>query len=377
MNIDKELQKWLKRLVILIFCLILFFFLQYIGVVRGIISIIIALTPLYIGVFISWLMKPVATFLHDKCKLNYGLSSFLSILLLLLIVSLLIFTIIPEIFFQLKSFISSLSSSLTILLNQLEDMGLFNPKSRLFMEIDSYLATYNLSINTLLEQGINWIKDHSNIITSGISSTINILQSTIGVISQIGIGFLFSFYLMPNFDHYIHVFIKKITTEKQKNITDDLHNISTKLRQYLKGLLLDGLSIFSILVVLNLILFGSKIGFLTCLVFCFIAAIFNSIPYIGPFIGAVPLVLVVFEHFGIGGMLMAILIICIAQFVESNIIYPKIMGTTINMHPVTLMTGLLIFSTLFGIAGMFLATPILTVIKIFLVKFGIIEEDDL
>lgn len=377
MNIDEGLQKWTKRLIILIFCLILFFFCQRIGVIKAIINVFVSLTPLYIAIFVSWMMQPVARYLTDKWKIKYGVSCFLSIILMALVVCVLIFTIIPEIFFQIKGFINTLSTLITSLFNQLEQVGVFKKDSRFFTEIDQALQQYNLSLDSIFRHGLDFVKNNSNYITDGINSTIGVVQSVIGVITQIGLGFLLSFYLMPNFNHYVNLVVKKVNKDKQKSFREDLTSISVTLRKYLKGLLLDTVTLCIILSVLTSIFFGAKIGIMTAIVFSLIAALFNIIPYIGPIIGAIPLVLVVFQSYGILGIIGASILIFLAQFVESNIIYPRIMGNSINMHPVTLMVGLLVCSTLFGFVGMFISTPLLSIIKIFLVKFGVIGEDDL
>lgn len=377
MNIDEGLQKWAKRLIILIFCLILFFFCQRIGVIKAIINVFVSLTPLYIAIFVSWMMQPVARYLTDKWKIKYGVSCFLSIILMALVVCVLIFTIIPEIFFQIKGFINTLSTSITSLFNQLEQVGVFKKDSRFFTEIDQALQQYNLSLDSIFRHGLDFVKNNSNYITDGINSTIGVVQSVIGVITQIGLGFLLSFYLMPNFNHYVNLVVKKVNKDKQKSFREDLTSISVTLRKYLKGLLLDTVTLCIILSVLTSIFFGAKIGIMTAIVFSLIAALFNIIPYVGPIIGAIPLVLVVFRSYGILGIIGASILIFLAQFVESNIIYPRIMGNSINMHPVTLMVGLLVCSTLFGFVGMFISTPLLSIIKIFLVKFGVIGEDDL
>ncbi len=377
MNIDEGLQKWAKRLIILIFCLILFFFCQKIGLIKAIINVLAALTPLYIAIFVSWMMQPVARYLTDKWKIKYGVSCFLSIILMVLVVCVLIFTIIPEIFFQIKGFINTLSTSITSLFNQLEQVGVFKKDSRFFTEIDQALQQYNLSLDSIFRHGLDFVKNNSNYITDGINSTIGVVQSVIGVITQIGLGFLLSFYLMPNFNHYVNLVVKKVNKDKQKSFREDLTSISVTLRKYLKGLLLDTVTLCIILSVLTSIFFGAKIGIMTAIVFSLIAALFNIIPYIGPIIGAIPLVLVVFQSYGILGIIGASILIFLAQFVESNIIYPRIMGNSINMHPVTLMVGLLVCSTLFGFVGMFISTPLLSILKIFLVKFGVIGEDDL
>lgn len=377
MNIDEGLQKWAKRLVILIFWLILIFFCQRIGVIKAILNVLVALTPLYIAIFVSWMMQPVARYLTDKWKIKYGVSCFLSIILMALVVCVLIFTIIPEVFFQIKGFINTLSTSITSLFNQLEQVGVFKKDSRFFTEIDQALQQYNLSLDSIFSHGLDFVKNHSNYITDGINSTIGIVQSVIGVITQIGLGFLLSFYLMPNFSHYVNLVVKKVNKDKQKSFREDLTSISITLRKYLKGLLLDTVTLCIILSILTSIFFGAKIGIMTAIVFSLIAALFNIIPYVGPIIGAIPLVLVVFQSYGIPGIIGASILIFLAQFVEANVIYPRIMGNSINMHPVTLMVGLLVCSTLFGFVGMFISTPLLSIIKIFLVKFGVIGEDDL
>lgn len=377
MNIDEGLQKWAKRLVILIFWLILIFFCQRIGVIKAILNVLVALTPLYIAIFVSWMMQPVARYLTDKWKIKYSVSCFLSIILMALVVCVLIFTIIPEVFFQIKGFINTLSTSITSLFNQLEQVGVFKKDSRFFTEIDQTLQQYNLSLDSIFSHGLDFVKNHSNYITDGINSTIGIVQSVIGVIAQIGLGFLLSFYLMPNFSHYVNLVVKKVNKDKQKSFREDLTSISITLRKYLKGLLLDTVTLCIILSILTSIFFGAKIGIMTAIVFSLIAALFNIIPYVGPIIGAIPLVLVVFQSYGIPGIIGASILIFLAQFVESNVIYPRIMGNSINMHPVTLMVGLLVCSTLFGFVGMFISTPLLSIIKIFLVKFGVIGEDDL
>ena len=232
-------------------------------------------------------------------------------------------------------------------------------------------------MDSIFRHGLDFVKNNSNYITDGINSTIGIVQSVIGVITQIGLGFLLSFYLMPNFSHYVNLVVKKVNKDKQKSFREDLTSISITLRKYLKGLLLDTVTLCIILSILTSIFFGAKIGIMTAIVFSLIAALFNIIPYVGPIIGAIPLVLVVFQSYGILGIIGASILIFLAQFVESNIIYPRIMGNSINMHPVTLMVGLLVCSTLFGFVGMFISTPLLSIIKIFLVKFGVIGEDDL
>ena len=61
------------------------------------------------------------------------------------------------------------------------------------------------------------------------------------------------------------------------------------------------------------------------------------------------------------------MIICVAiQFIEGNFIQPLVMSKTMKLHPVTIIVGLLIFGYFFGIVGMIISTPLMSIIKIIL-----------
>ena len=376
-TIDPSLVKWCKRLVILIFSLILYFFCQHIGVVKAVINVVYALTPLYIAIFISWLLKPIAKFFNQKCKMNYFMACALSICIFIVIVCGIVFSIIPEIIIQIRGFIDNISGVATSLFTQLQDLGIFDPESTFFKELDVYLQSYNTSVEGLIKQGLDFAKNNIGGISSGVTSVVGIASSAMNMLMNLSFGIILSFYLMPNLDHYVNLVVKKLKPEHQKTVSKDLKSISTTLRAYLKGLLLDTFVLCLILSISVSIFFGTKMGILSAVVFSLIAALLNIIPYIGSIIGAVPLALVVFPYYGFWGILGVIVIVTITQFLEANVISPRIMSNTINMHPVTLMSGLLVFSTIFGFAGMFISTPLLSIIKIFLVKFDIVGEDDL
>lgn len=94
-------------------------------------------------------------------------------------------------------------------------------------------------------------------------------------------------------------------------------------------------------------------------------AITNIIPYIGPYIGAAPAVIVGYATSPLVGTV--VLIICVAiQFIEGNFIQPLVMSKTMKLHPVTIIVGLLIFGYFFGIVGMIVSTPLMSIIKIIL-----------
>ena len=129
------------------------------------------------------------------------------------------------------------------------------------------------------------------------------------------------------------------------------------LRRFVRGSLLSALIIFLI----------SSLGFACVglkapLLFGFICGLTNMIPYVGPYLGGAPAVLVGFTEGPIVGILI-LAIIVVVQLLEGNLLQPIIMSKSTKLHPVTIMLGLLVFGHFFGIIGMLLSTPIIAVSK--------------
>jgi len=107
-----------------------------------------------------------------------------------------------------------------------------------------------------------------------------------------------------------------------------------------------------------------------------VAGLFNLIPLIGPFIGAVPALFIAFTTSDSGGLLQlhpgwrmalgAALALLVVQQIDNHIISPNVMARTVKLHPVTVMLGLLIGGTLAGLVGMLITVPVIASAKIVL-----------
>ena len=124
-----------------------------------------------------------------------------------------------------------------------------------------------------------------------------------------------------------------------------------------------GVLVGLVLTVLN-VRFGWMFGFL--------AFMLNFIPNIGSVIATIlPLpVALIDPQLGIASKIMALAIPGTIQFVIGNLLQPKMMGESLDLHPVVVLMSLIFFGTIWGIIGMFLAVPITAVVKIFLQRFG-------
>ena len=102
-----------------------------------------------------------------------------------------------------------------------------------------------------------------------------------------------------------------------------------------------------------------------------IAGLANLIPYIGPFIGAIPAIIVVFldARFGLGWSLLAVISLTLAiQVIDNAIITPLIIGKSVELGPVTTIVVVLLGEQLLGLIGLLMAVPIAAMCKL------IIEE---
>ena len=117
-----------------------------------------------------------------------------------------------------------------------------------------------------------------------------------------------------------------------------------------------------VLVGLTLVLLGVDLA----LVFGVFAFLLNFIPSLGSIVATLlPLpVVLVSPDLTPTARVLAIVLPLVIQFIIGNIVDPKLMGKSLDLHPVTLLLALILWGTLWGIVGMFLATPITAILKI-------------
>jgi len=172
------------------------------------------------------------------------------------------------------------------------------------------------------------------------------------------IAFVIGFYLLFNFnsasEHLINILPRRIKGDARELLT----NISKVLYKFVNGTLLVSLILFVVSVV------GFEIiGLDAPVLFALFCAVTNIIPFVGPYIGGIPAVLVGFSQAPVIGILTLVFIIAV-QNLEGNFLHPIVIGKQMDLHPVTIVISLLIFEYFFGIIGMVIATPIVAVLKI-------------
>lgn len=320
--------------------------LGFIGTLLKVIS------PLFIGIVIAWLFNPIVKFL-TKHKFNRVFATIL----------------VYAVFIALLSVI--LVNSVPLLTNQLNDFVKIVPDitKNLSQALDKILDF----LEPLLKDNITDIKSevYSTIIQVGKDITVGLPDKVISVVTGISsglvtfiLGLFVGLYMLFDFDNVSKVFIS-ILPHSAKEDARNLMDISNKtLVNYIQGILLT----------MTLVFIGNAIGFTiggleASILFALFCGLTNAIPYVGPYIGAIPAVIVGFTQ-GLPTGIVVIISVIVVQLLDNVIFTPLVQSKGLKLHPVTIILALLVFGHFFGILGMILAVPCIAVIKTIFTYFN-------
>jgi len=153
--------------------------------------------------------------------------------------------------------------------------------------------------------------------------------------------------------------------ENSSRISLIIENIFTDIKKYLVGKTLINLT-HATLVFIILTIFGADFA----IVWGFLTFFMAFIPNIGPFFATVlPFAAVLIQFDSTGTAIVLLIILIGTGFIMGNVVEPKIFGNTLNLSPFLILASLIFWGYLWGIMGMLLSVPILSMIKITLSKF--------
>lgn len=278
---------------------------------------------------------------QNKIRLNRNISIALVLVVFFVLLVYIISEIVPLISTQLSSLLNFFMSH----------------RENLQVGADKLLSINNMEIEEML---IN-----SKDIILGV--LIVFLQSSIKLVNT-AFSFLFmtpifTILLFFSYDNIVVSIEKSLTNwglETEKKL---LKLIDESLMNYTKVTLLDCV----IVGVLSYFAFNIM-GIEYSLLFSMIIGVSNVIPFIGPCIGLIPVVMFTATQ-SFYTSLIAVSFVTILQSIEANITKPYLTSKTMKIHPITTLLVVLIGGSLFGIGGAFLAIPVYTTIKIIVIFY--------
>ena len=310
------------------------------------------LLPFLVGGAIAYFLDPVADRLQRAGLSRVMATSVISVVALLLVV-LLVLSVIP-----------TLIGQLTALVNAAPDIA---QKMQAFL-IDRFpqLSDETSTIRQTLAQLAATIQSKGGELANGL------LNSALGVISAvvfIVVVPVVAFYLLLDWDNMVAKVDALVPRDHRATVRD----LARQIDQVLAGFVRGQVSVCLILGTfysVSLMLAGLQFG----LIVGAIAGTITFIPYVGALVGGVlALGLALFQFWGdwlsIG---LVAGIFAVGQFLEGNILTPKLVGKSVGLHPVWLLFALSSFGSIFGFVGMLVAVPVAASIGV-LLRFGVAQ----
>lgn len=309
-------------------------------------EILIVISPVFIGLIIAWLFAPAVNFLQKK-KLPRILACIIVYLVFIGLLVLMFTLILPSFVDQIKDFVSAIPG----FLSDTKDFvsGTFN----------SFSSNTDIDLSSVKDQIFSNLEKVGTGLTTKLPNTLlSIGKSVVSGGMFLILGVMIGFYMLYDFDKVNDNLMQFLPKRWHDDFKDLASRINHSLREYVMGVFM-----VMFLVFISQSICLTLVGLKAPLIFALFCAITDIIPYFGPYIGAIPAVLVGFSISPFTGIC-CIVAIVIVQLLENNFYQPLIMGHAMKLHPVTIMLGLLIFQHFFGIIGMIVATPVIATIKV-------------
>ena len=370
-------------------CSLFFLLVSNLGRVRSAFQTIGGiLSPFIWGLVIAYLLFPLMR-IYSRClflplcnrllrrhpkkeekipKLARGLSVTACILTLLLLLAGLISLVLPQVIASIQrivanggDYIDRTGEWIQVKLYRL--MG---------DESEDVAQSFGSLSNTLLAFLADKVLDLKHILdASNLSSTFDNLTKAIGSVGanvvgavrgvyNVLIGIIVSVYLLYSKEtfaaHCKKLLYAVLSLEAAERLLKSLRFVNDVFMGFLSGKILD-----SFIVGIICFISCSILRIPYALLVSVVVGVTNVIPFFGPFIGAVPSVLIILTESPIKALIFVVFIVVLQQF-DGNILGPKILGNRVGINGFWVMFSIILGAGLFGFAGMLLGIPVFVVI---------------
>ena len=364
-------KRWIRRKpetmldwMIIVFSAIAFYMVLLkggfvLGLLDGMVDM---LAPFAAGVVIAYAINPIDMWLmkvvfRGQKKLHW-LSMLISFLLAVVLVVGLIYLIVTQVFASMRTFASNLGSYTRNL-----EAALLALTQR-WPDLQPYLAT-----------AIEYVQDLSKVVGDLLGVAMGYIPQLMSYFSDVTSTFVAVFtalassiYLLTQKDKLLRhariltrAFLPRSAAETFLRIC---HTANRNLSGFFTGKIIDS-AIIGLLTYVCMLLFGMPYAPLISI----IVGITNIIPVFGPFIGAVPGIIILLFLEPIQALWFALLILFIQQL-DGNVIGPKILGDSIGISALWVLFAIVVFGDLFGLVGMVIGVPLFATILSLVKEFA-------
>lgn len=298
------------------------------------------LIPIVFAAMLAMLMAPLCSKLDKK-----GFSRAISCTICIFILFLLFLLMLGIMMAQLSGFI--------------QDLPLFEQRANeLVTSIQAYIEN---QFNVPVEQQTAIIQRETKNLSQSLGSYFtNTVRSSLRLLIGLIITLVFTFLMLYDKEKYHTFFLKFSTGNNRQEKEEVLNNIAQVAQRYLTGRAISIIVLF-ILYVITLLVIGIE----GALMLAAIAAIVNIIPYVGPILAAVfPLIVALVTEESLQPAIWIIVIFSVIQGIDNYFVTPYVLGGEVSLSALSTIVFIICGGFLWGIAGMILFIPMLSIAKI-------------
>ncbi len=300
--------------------------------------------PFIIGFAIAYILNMPISLVKKHLKLSDGLSILSVYLLLIIFISVFSAFVVPTVVESSYSLAVEISKGVGTLVGMVQKI-----------DIEPIRAVLEGNINKIAET----LTDISNFIVVNITSVFGTVAATF---MNVFFGIIISIYMLIDKQKIIKLFkriaISLLGDHKGNDLIEHFREANVIFSSFISGLIVE-----SVIVGIIAFIFFTVLGIKYAAVLALIITFTNVIPYVGPFIGAIPAVTATLLYDPVKALWVAIFI-AVLQQIDANVIGPRIMGNYIGLDPIWIILSITIGGGFFGVAGILLAIPTAAIIKI-------------
>lgn len=300
------------------------------------------------AVVMAYILNPAVDFMEKKgIKRNYAI-----LILYVLIVGVLAFLfilVLPRTIEETTKFIKALPGLMTQGVTNL--LSFADKQLGGLISLDEVTRTVN---RTLLE---SWGRIQEALFSFAGSVTGylgNLFTKIVGII----VFPIITYYFLSDKEKILAGIYKIIPAHRKEPLLKLAKDVDTALSQFVRGRILMA-AFVGVITMIFLFIFGIEFA----VVIGIITGIADIIPYIGPFMGFLPAVLLALMQGPFAAIRIAVIFVLI-QWVENNILGPKLLGDSTGLHPFIILLSLIVGGSLFGVLGMIFSVPVVAVLRI-------------
>jgi predicted PurR-regulated permease PerM len=298
------------------------------------------LAPFLVAMVISYVLNPIVNLLHNR-KVPRTAAVFIIYAVFISVCVVILMNVIP------------------MFMEQAEELNKHIPE--LTMRVQNFVDHFNNNdtFPESVRDGINRsIESMEKQIEVRIAGFLNNIGAIVNVLFLAMIVPFLAFYMMKDMDLFERAALQYVPRAHRKHAVRLLKDIDAALGSYVRGQFIVSLCI-GVLAYVGYVIIGMPYP----LLMAGFVILFDIIPYLGPFFGALPALLVA-TTISWKMMLLVVIINTLCQNLEGNVISPQVVGKSMKMHPLTIILVLLVGGELAGIVGMILAVPFYAAMKV-------------